>query len=209
MHIFVHILKHLVVMIYIKIQNDELLLNSRYEIYFVKLYNSNQFLEFENFINKSNISYKKVYFYGQYCRNNYKILLKQIAACKGVIICDEYDTIYGIIIENLSMKGIAYLQDGILYIGQTPKRIAIENIPKADRHIARKLRQKFVEVSFSRGCKKCCSFCTIGSSKEYDCKTNKLILEEIKSIIETTNIRELIFKDLSFDDRIKIYEKKV
>ena len=105
-------------------------------------------------------------------------------------------------------NGLAYVIDGNIHKTLKVKHIPIEKIPNGDRRISKSINQSFVEVVFSRGCKRHCSFCTIASSKIYDCKPNHMILNELREIVTTTNIKEVIFKDLSFDDRIYMYGKK-
>lgn len=184
-------------------------LSVKYDLYFIKLYEKEQINLLNYFIEKNFIDLSNIFFYGQYSRNNYLLLLKTFVNCRGVIIGDEFDVISSIIQIPSYHEGLAYTNNGKVQINtKISKHISIEDIPSADRSIAIKIKQNFAEVIFSRGCKKQCSFCTIASSKYYDCKSNLQILEELKEVIFTSNIHEIIFKDLSFDDRIYKYGKK-
>lgn len=188
---------------------DPIILIPKYDLYFIKLYDKEQIALMELVIEHNCIDVKSVYFYGQYCRNNYLHVLKHFSSCNGVIIGDEFDTISAIIHNPLNQEGLAICKDGHVYNHlKLSKHINIENIPIPDRTIAKKIEQNYVEVMFSRGCKKHCSFCTIASSNFYDCKSNQLIIDELKDIIFTTGIHKIIFKDLSFDDRIYKYGRK-
>lgn len=178
-----------------------------YYRYFVKLYNQYQFEQLNNFILTNNISIDQIYFWGQYCRNNYRAILSQMPLCKGVILDDKYETIACIMNNEDLHKGIAYIKDGDLKMGAVPEEVSIYNIPKADRSISKKIGQTFAEVCFSKGCSKFCTFCTIGSTKKVVCKPNNMIVDELKSIMDETSIKRFVFKDLSFDDRILYFGK--
>lgn len=185
-----------------------LALNTKYDLYFIKIYEKEQLSDLYLFIKQNSISVSTIFFYGQYCRNNYELFLGYFSSCGGVIVEDEYDTITSIMESSNACKGIAYVADGVIRKNLGASHISIEKIPNGDRRISKNINQSFAEVVFSRGCRRHCSFCTIASSKAYDCKSNRLILEELQEIVATTNIKEIIFKDLSFDDRIYVYGKK-
>lgn len=187
---------------------EHLTLTKIYDLFFIKLYDAEQIKLLKYILQNNCIDIRRVFFFGQFSRNNYLLLLKDFSNCNGVIIEDEFDTISSIMQNPHLHEGLAYMHDtDICKHPKLSKHINIEQIPKADRTIAKKINQNYAEVIFSRGCKKKCSFCTIASSNFYDCKSNYLIIDELKEIILTTGIHEIVFKDLSFDDRISKYGK--
>lgn len=71
-----------------------LALNTKYDLYFIKIYEKEQLSDLYLFIKQNSISVSTIFFYGQYCRNNYELFLGYFSSCGGVIVEDEYDTIH-------------------------------------------------------------------------------------------------------------------
>lgn len=91
-----------------------LALNTKYDLYFIKIYEKEQLSDLYLFIKQNSISVSTIFFYGQYCRNNYELFLGYFSSCGGVIVEDEYDTITSIMESSNACKGIAYVADGVI-----------------------------------------------------------------------------------------------
>lgn len=52
-----------------------LALNTKYDLYFIKIYEKEQLSDLYLFIKQNSISVSTIFFYGQYCRNNYELFL--------------------------------------------------------------------------------------------------------------------------------------
>ena len=78
-----------------------LALNTKYDLYFIKIYEKEQLSDLYLFIKQNSISVSTIFFYGQYCRNNYELFLGYFSSCGGLIVEDEYDTIGGFLIGQI------------------------------------------------------------------------------------------------------------
>ena len=86
---------------------EHLTLTKIYDLFFIKLYDAEQIKLLKYILQNNCIDIRRVFFFGQFSRNNYLLLLKDFSNCNGVIIEDEFDTISSIMQNPHLHEGLA------------------------------------------------------------------------------------------------------